>query len=51
MVEQEIRVHTPDGEMTTFVVHPDEGGQVGVAGGHHFRSRCCTWMPSAIGSR
>ncbi len=32
MVEQEIRVHTPDGEMTTFVVHPDEGGQAGVGG-------------------
>ena len=29
MHEQEIRVSTPDGEMTTFVVHPDDGGRVG----------------------
>jgi carboxymethylenebutenolidase len=31
MHEQEIRVHTPDGEMTTFVVHPDDGGSFPVA--------------------
>jgi carboxymethylenebutenolidase len=31
MHEQEIRVHTPDGEMTTFVVHPDDGGSFPIA--------------------
>jgi len=31
MHEQEIRVSTPDGEMTTFVVHPDDEGSFPVA--------------------
>lgn len=31
MVEKEIRVRTADGEMTTFVVHPDAGGPFPVA--------------------
>ena len=31
MSEREIRVHTPDGEMTTFVVHPDGAGPFPVA--------------------
>lgn len=31
MHEQEIRVQTPEGEMTTFVTHPDEAGSFPVA--------------------
>jgi carboxymethylenebutenolidase len=31
MIEREIRVRTRDGEMTTFVVHPDSGGPFPVA--------------------
>ncbi|MBV9194305.1 MAG: dienelactone hydrolase family protein [Solirubrobacterales bacterium] len=31
MHEQEMRVHTPDGEMTTVVVHPDDGAPFPVA--------------------
>jgi len=31
MVEKEIRVHTADGEMTTFIVRPDGGGPFPVA--------------------
>src|ERR1700730_7669896 len=31
MVDKEIRVHTTDGEMTTFVVHPDDDGPFPVA--------------------
>ena len=31
MPEREIRVHTPDGEMTTFIVHPDGAGPFPVA--------------------
>jgi carboxymethylenebutenolidase len=31
MEEKEIRVRTPDGEMTTFVAHPDSGGAFPVA--------------------
>jgi len=30
-MEQEIRVRTDDGEMTTFVAHPDGGGPYPVA--------------------
>lgn len=31
MTEKEMRVHTPDGDMTTFVVHPDGDGPYPVA--------------------
>ena len=43
MYEREIRVRTTDGEMTTFVVHPD--------GAARFRWRCSTWTRSATASR
>jgi dienelactone hydrolase len=31
MVEKEIRIHTADGDMTTFVVRPDGDGPFPVA--------------------
>ena len=43
MIEREIRIATPDGEMTTFIAHPD--------GDLPYRSPSSTWTPSATASR